>query len=71
MDEKTILAALIEIRNAIKAQRNAAKLTQKDLAEKLTTHHTQISKYETGDRIHRGRSYREFLKRAKWMPQAF
>jgi transcriptional regulator with XRE-family HTH domain len=37
MDEKTILAARIEIRNAIKAQRNAAKLTQKDLAEKLTT----------------------------------
>ena len=51
MDEKTILAARIEIRNAIKAQRNAAKLTQKDLAEKLTTHHTQISKYETGDRV--------------------
>jgi DNA-binding XRE family transcriptional regulator len=45
MDDKTIQAALRDIRKAVKALRNAAGLTQEELSEKIDhlVHNTQIS----------------------------
>jgi transcriptional regulator with XRE-family HTH domain len=52
MDDKTIQAALRDIRKAVKALRNAAGLTQEELSEKIDhlVHNTQISRIETGVR---------------------
>jgi transcriptional regulator with XRE-family HTH domain len=52
MDDKTIQAALRDIRNAVKTLRNAAGLTQKDLSDNIDSfvHDTQISRIETGTR---------------------